>query len=54
MPTRIYNEDPIRKRKLLGSDEKPVRKYSKALKDEIKLETLSGIQLFLKIFLNFS
>lgn len=35
---RIYSEDTIRKRKLMSGDEKPTRKYTKAIKEEIKKE----------------
>lgn len=37
-PMRIYSEDSIRKRKLMSGDEKPTRKYTKAIKEEIKKE----------------
>lgn len=37
MPTRIYSEEIIKKRKLLP-DEKPTRKYTKSIKQEIKKE----------------
>ena len=36
MPTRVYSEENVRKRKIL--DEKPTRKYTKAIKEEIKQE----------------
>lgn len=35
---RIYSEESIRKRKLMSGDEKPTRKYTKAIKEEIKKE----------------
>jgi hypothetical protein len=38
MPMRIYSEDNVRKRKLLSGEEKPTRKYTKAIKEEIKKE----------------
>lgn len=38
MPMRIYSEDNVRKRKLLPGEEKPTRKYTKAIKEEIKKE----------------
>lgn len=40
MPTRIYSEDNIKKRKILSGDEKPTRKYTKTIKQEIKKEPL--------------
>lgn len=40
MPTRIYSEDSIKKRKILSGDEKPTRKYTKQIKQEIKQEPL--------------
>lgn len=40
MPTRVYSEDGIKKRKLLSGDEKPTRKYTKTIKQEIKKEPL--------------
>lgn len=40
MPTRIYSEDSIKKRKILSGDEKPTRKYTKQIKQEIKKEPL--------------
>lgn len=40
MPTRIYSEDSIKKRKILSGDEKPTRKYTKTIKQEIKKEPL--------------
>lgn len=39
MPTRIYSED-IKKRKILSGDEKPTRKYTKTIKQEIKKEPI--------------
>lgn len=38
MPTRIYSEEIIKKRKLTSGDEKPTRKYTKSIKQEIKKE----------------
>lgn len=38
MPMRIYSEDNVRKRKLMAGEEKPTRKYTKAIKEEIKKE----------------
>lgn len=38
MPTRIYSEESIKKRKILSGDEKPTRKYTKSIKQEIKKE----------------
>lgn len=38
MPTRIYSEEIIKKRKLMSGDEKPTRKYTKSIKQEIKKE----------------
>jgi len=46
MPTRIYNEDNIKKRKsMFSGDEKPTRKYTKAIKEEkeIKKEPLDDL-----------
>lgn len=40
MPTRIYSEDAIKKRKILSGDEKPTRKYTKTIKQEIKKEPM--------------
>lgn len=40
MPTRIYSEDSIKKRKILSGDEKPPRKYTKSIKQEIKKEPM--------------
>jgi len=40
MPTRIYSEETIKKRKILTGDEKPPRKYTKAIKQEIKKEPM--------------
>lgn len=40
MPTRIYSEDSIKKRKILSGDEKPTRKYTKTIKQEIKKEPI--------------
>lgn len=40
MPTRIYSEETIKKRKILSGDEKPTRKYTKHIKQEIKKEPL--------------
>lgn len=40
MPTRIYTEETIKKRKILSGDEKPTRKYTKAIKQEIKKEPM--------------
>lgn len=40
MPTRIYTEDSIKKRKILSGDEKPTRKYTKTIKQEIKKEPI--------------
>lgn len=40
MPMRVYSEDSIRKRKLFANDEKPPRKYTKSIKEEIKKEPL--------------
>lgn len=40
MPTRIYSEDSIKKRKILSGDEKPTRKYTKTVKQEIKKEPM--------------
>lgn len=40
MPTRIYSEENIKKRKILSGDEKPSRKYTKQIKQEIKKEPL--------------
>jgi len=38
MPTRIYSEDCIKKRKMLSGDEKPTRKYTKTIKPELKIK----------------
>lgn len=40
MPTRIYSEETIKKRKILSGDEKPTRKYTKTIKQEIKKEPI--------------
>lgn len=40
MPMRVYSEDIIRKRKLFTTEEKPPRKYTKSIKEEIKKEPL--------------
>lgn len=40
MPTRIYSEDSVKKRKILSGDEKPTRKYTKTIKQEIKKEPM--------------
>jgi hypothetical protein len=40
MPTRIYSEDTVKKRKIMSGDEKPTRKYTKSIKQEIKKEPL--------------
>lgn len=40
MPTRIYSEESIKKRKMLSGDEKPTRKYTKTIKQEIKKEPM--------------
>lgn len=40
MPTRIYTEDNIKRRKILSGDEKPPRKYTKTIKQEIKSEPM--------------
>ena len=40
MPTRIYSEETIKKRKILSGDEKPTRKYTKSVKQEIKKEPM--------------
>ncbi|CRK97404.1 CLUMA_CG010794, isoform A [Clunio marinus] len=40
MPTRIYSEESIKKRKILSADEKPPRKYTKSIKKEIKIEPM--------------
>lgn len=40
MPTRIYSEDTMKKRKILSGDEKPTRKYTKTIKQEIKKEPM--------------
>lgn len=40
MPMRVYSEDRMRKRKIFSNDEKPTRKYTKTIKEEIKKEPL--------------
>lgn len=40
MPMRVYSEDSVRKRKLFANEDKPPRKYTKSIKEEIKKEPL--------------